>query len=323
MSASPAIPVTAPATAASRRTIPFDYSFHYVLDGELNKTYTQTITISIEAAFTALSIGYGVIPASVPVQFGPEQIGDLAPIVPTPPTLSAGAVNPRIINLPIAALQPILAGRTSLQTVTNSAIRTAVTGTKLGLETPLASLSAQSRNVLIGSPLDVTLGSLIQALARSLGEDEFTKLGEIGPQTQVALLSGFQLNPEIADSFLGSGGTGPMDSTQLARLFQTIGAPSEAILFLYALRDEGTGRELQSEPLLNISGLGIADGDRPFRPFAIPITFAPRSNIRLDIIAKSQFRGELFVSLHGYKVLGGTGTPTGRALRRRQRFASR
>ena len=103
--------------------------------------------------------------------------------------------------------------------------------------------------------------SLIQALARKLGEDEFTKLGEIGPQTQVALLSGFHLNPEIANSFLGSGGTGPMDPTQLARLFQTTGAPPEAILFLYALRDEGTGRELQSEPLLNISGLGIADGD--------------------------------------------------------------
>lgn len=323
MSASPAIPVTSPANAASRRTIPFDYSFHYVLDGELGKTHTQTITISIEAAFTAISIGYGVVPASVPVQFGPEHIGDLAPIVPTPPTLLAGPVNPRIISLPVALLTPILTERSSLKKVTNAAIGIAAAGTKLGLETPLASLSAQSRDVLVGSPLDVTLGSLIQALARNLGEDEFTKLGEIGPQTQVALLSGFQLNPEIANAFLGSGGTGPMDPSQLARLFQTTGAPPEAILFLYALRDEGTGRELQSEPLLNISGLGIADGDRPFRPFAMPITFAPRSNIRLDIIAKSQFRGELFVSLHGYKVLGGAGTPTGRALRRRRRFVTR
>jgi hypothetical protein len=152
-----------------------------------------------------------------------------------------------------------------------------------------------------------------------LNEQQFTAMGEIGPETQAALLNGIQLNPEIANIFLSTGGNAPLDPSHFARLFQTIGAPPDRTLFLYALRDEGTGREFQSEPVLNIAGLGIADGDRPFRHFALPITFAPRSNIRLDIIEKSEFRGELFVSLHGYKVLGGTGTPTGRALSHRRR----
>jgi hypothetical protein len=34
--------------------------------------------------------------------------------------------------------------------------------------------------------------------------------------------------------------------------------------------------------------------------------------IRMEITEKSDFQGELHVSLHGYKVLGSPGTPTGR-----------
>jgi hypothetical protein len=47
---------------ASRRTIPFDYAFRYTLTGTRDTVLTSTITVSIEAAFTAVSIGYGVIP---------------------------------------------------------------------------------------------------------------------------------------------------------------------------------------------------------------------------------------------------------------------
>ena len=83
--------------------------------------------------------------------------------------------------------------------------------------------------------------------------------------------------------------------------------------FLYALFDEGSGREFQSEPILNIAGLGAADGKRPFRYFAQPITFAPLATIRMEITELSDFRGELHVALHGYKVLGGAGHADGRA----------
>jgi len=98
----------------------------------------------------------------------------------------------------------------------------------------------------------------------------------------------------------------------LQRLFQVVSAPSDQIQFLYALFDDGSGREFQSEPLLNTAGLGSSDGDRPFRYFARPITFEPRSVIRMEVTEKSDFQGELHVTLHGYKVLGSPGTPTGR-----------
>ena len=90
--------------------------------------------------------------------------------------------------------------------------------------------------------------------------------------------------------------------------------------FKYALFDQGSGREFQSEPILNIAGLGSSDGKRPFRYFARPIEFAPRSTIRLQITEVSAFQGELHVALHGYKTLGTPGTPTapGRARRRIQ-----
>ena len=107
-------------------------------------------------------------------------------------------------------------------------------------------------------------------------------------------------------------GTAQLNEGILTQLFQVVGTPPEQIQFLYAIFDEGSGREFQNDPILNIAGLGISNGDRPFRYFARPITFTPHSTIRLEVTEVSEFKGELHVSLHGYKVLGGAGTPTGR-----------
>jgi hypothetical protein len=87
------------------------------------------------------------------------------------------------------------------------------------------------------------------------------------------------------------------------------------VQFKYALFDEGSGREFQSEPILNIAGLGSAGGERPFRYFAQPIVFKPRSTIRMEVTEVSDFKGLLQVALHGYKVLGGSDTSTGLAQR--------
>lgn len=81
-----------------------------------------------------------------------------------------------------------------------------------------------------------------------------------------------------------------------------------AIDFLYAIVDSASGRELQNQPIHNLAGLGSADGHRPFRPFAKPMVFLPRSTIRIEIIEQSAgdpyANGQLFFVLHGYKVLG-------------------
>src|SRR5258705_240033 len=91
----------------------------------------------------------------------------------------------------------------------------------------------------------------------------------------------------------------------------------------YVLFDEGSGREFQSEPIMTTAGLGSANGERPFRYFARPIIFKPRSTIRMEVTEVSDFSGELHVSLHGYKVLGDPDSPTGTAQRRATRGSRR
>ena len=98
----------------------------------------------------------------------------------------------------------------------------------------------------------------------------------------------------------------------LGRCFQVVSQPPKDVVFKYALFDDGSGREFQSEPILNTAALGAADGGRPFRYFARPIEFGPRSRIRMQITEVSDFQGELHVSLQGFKRLGEAGTPTGR-----------
>jgi hypothetical protein len=91
-------------------------------------------------------------------------------------------------------------------------------------------------------------------------------------------------------------------------LAQCILARLCGIDFKYSIIDSSAGRELQNKAIHNIAGLGSADGDRPFRPMAKPMLFMPRSTIRIQVEEVSQdsiYAGaELFIVLHGYKILG-------------------
>jgi hypothetical protein len=79
--------------------------------------------------------------------------------------------------------------------------------------------------------------------------------------------------------------------------------------FTYSIIDSGTGRELQNRSIHNLAGLGSPDGRRPFRPMAKPILFQPRSTIRVVVDEVSEGplyqQAQLFIVLHGYKILGG------------------
>lgn len=240
---------------ATRRTIPFDMAFRYDLTGERGRVLRQILTVSIEATFVAVSIGYGVVPTVSTLTFGP------AP--------------------------------------------------------PVAGPAVRGASTLRGINFDSILDGLAVAL-----DDRLPK-GDIGPRVAAVLASGLRLNPVFASQALLGAGGATLDPGTLNRVFQAVAAPTDRVQFRYALFDDATGREFQSEPILNIAGLGIADGDRPFRHFAQPITFAPRSTIRLEITEESEFQGELHVSLQGYKILGGAGSPTGRAGRSRGRRVAR
>jgi hypothetical protein len=81
------------------------------------------------------------------------------------------------------------------------------------------------------------------------------------------------------------------------------------IHFKYSIVDSGSGRELQNQAIHNIAGLGEPNGERPFRPLAKPMVFQPRSSIRIEVeevafVSSVYVGAELFIVLHGYKVLG-------------------
>jgi hypothetical protein len=53
--------MTAPMPLAGGRTIPYDYSVQFDLTGEAGEQHVETLSISVEADFTAVSIGYGFV----------------------------------------------------------------------------------------------------------------------------------------------------------------------------------------------------------------------------------------------------------------------
>jgi len=222
----------------TRRTVPFDYSFQFDLEGP-GTGGKKSVDVSVEGAFTAVSIGYGVIPKIESIEFGPE-----------------------LTDVP--------------------------SGSALG-DIPLSAVMQGADTVFAASP-ELTRGR---------------------PGSDAVFLQGIRLNPAVAHVALLQA---PLTNRVLSRLFCLAGARTSEIQFLYALTDEGSGRSFQSEPILNTAGLGISNGDRPFRYFVPPITFEPRSKISLQVTEVSNFVGQLHVVLQGYKVLGAADSPTGRIL---------
>lgn len=117
-----------------------------------------------------------------------------------------------------------------------------------------------------------------------------------------ALKEGFRIRPELVSIAFGAGGqlaALPKDTINV--LFERLNLP-EDVRFKYRVIDTGTGRELQNKFELNVAGLGIANGDRPFRELAYPMHFLPRSTIRVQVEEISG-RGRLFMVFQGYKIL--------------------
>lgn len=271
-----ALPFPSPQTgAAPRRTIPFDYSFTFELVGEPDRIAVAKVEVSIEAAFIATAIGYGFRPKVERIVFGGQrrEFAIAIPGAPPPSVAVASAVSESS-----AKLAPVSLDRISLQTVLHLAAKR------------LAEL--QQLRLQRGGDAEIPPGLLNDAVA-------------------AVFASGFRINSEIARQVLLGKPSDPIDDALLPRLFEIIGPPPEDIQFLYTISDAGSGREFQSEPILNTAGLGDPRGVRPFRQFAVPIVFEPRTTIRMQVTELQTAKGTLHVSLHGYKVLGGAGTPTG------------
>jgi hypothetical protein len=125
------------------------------------------------------------------------------------------------------------------------------------------------------------------------------KLTDIKPAR--ALFDGIRLDPLRLRLAFATGGLASVPRDTAGRMFQRLNLADD-VRFLYSIIDAGTGRELQNQPVHNIAGLGIANGDRPFRVLPKPMTFLPRSTIRVQVREISG-RGRLFIVFQGYKMV--------------------
>ncbi len=131
------------------------------------------------------------------------------------------------------------------------------------------------------------------------------------------LIEGFRINPEFASlvfvdrTRLPAPPPGQVFANQplaadflFARVIERVKTP-EDISFFFSIVDSDTGREFQDQPAHNLASLGKSNGERPFRLLARPLTFMPRSTLRLQISERTEgTRGTLFIVLYGYKILG-------------------
>src|SRR5262249_44753792 len=118
------------------------------------------------------------------------------------------------------------------------------------------------------------------------------------------LTGGFRLNPNFAALATADPPLDQQTAGTLGRAFETGAVAAEEASFLYSFDFVGTSQELQNKEIHNIAGLGIANGDRPFRPFAKPMMLKPRSSIRIQVIELFCPPGTLNIVLQGYKMLG-------------------
>ena len=131
-------------------------------------------------------------------------------------------------------------------------------------------------------------------------------LGEIGAGLEgigVSLERGFRISPSFARFVTADVDLATIPPETLNAAFEPGCGPEEAS-FLYTIDVPSTGRELQNKPIHNVAGLGIANGERPFRPLARPIAFEPRTSIRIQVEEVFTLPGTLYIVLQGYKTLG-------------------
>ncbi len=149
-------------------------------------------------------------------------------------------------------------------------------------------------------PGDVTLGELpVGALVRGFRvQPEFHHLVFTNPVPGTP--------PELSNQPLTVDFFNSSDSNRRPTVFQEMRHPAD-ITFLFSMVDSSSGRELQDEPTHNLAALGKSNGERPFRWLAQPLTFMPRSTLRLQVIERTEaIRGTLFIVLYGYSVLAST-----------------
>jgi Carboxypeptidase regulatory-like domain len=286
----------------SAQLVPFDYVARLDLIGRPKNIVETEVPINVEGGFVATALGYGlaVEERNVIIQSG-TQVGALQ-----------GVLTDDIFT-------PIPGVTVTLRNVASKTDRDCTTG--LGGNFGTSALIPGEYEVR------VTQGAVTQIAASKVRiiSDVITTVSIIlktsGPlevrSATIELLQlrlrnfslnvltdGFRIRPNFLRIAFDNGGvlTSGLPVNLVDSVFEPLNRP-EDVSFRYTIFDSGTGRELENQPINNIAGLGIANGDRPFKKFARPMIFLPRSTIRITI--EEHFgRGTLFFVFQGYKILG-------------------
>jgi hypothetical protein len=311
------------AEGATLRTIPFDYQFEFELKAIPERLISDTIVVSVEGPFAATAIGYGFVPVVQELRFGLDK-EELESAIGVERARGSQAEDSVLVARVLVNEGSLVPGRAPA-----SLAFLAAPGAAADIELSADAAQPTVPNLSFRFVIDSLVRRAIEVPDLGLSAQRQAKKPLVRRTSGFALAdavlrNGFRLNPELADMVLlglHEGDAASLSVDALSELFEVAVPPPENIQFKYALFDQGSGRAFQSDPILNTAGLGIADGSRPFRTFAQPITFAPRTTIRMDVIEVSRIVGTLHVVLHGYKVLGTGGTPTDlrRQARRRRR----
>ena len=282
------------------RVVPFDYVATVDLIGQSGNIAEDEVTINAEGGFVATALGYGLAVEDPGVQLVPPAevqgtVRDATGVVLPGVTIALRNVVTRGLALATGPTDALGHYRISLTPgeweisraeepfVSEGTLRVAPgSSITVNLDTPPGPISPTSS----GRVGTVDLGNLP---LRSLPPD--------------ALVDGLRIRPELLRIAFENDGklatTFPIEL--LDNLFERINS-SDDVSFRYAIFDGGRGLELQNRPINNVAGLGIANGDRPFKKFARPMVFLPRSTIRVSVEEHSG-RGRLYLAFQGYKIL--------------------
>jgi Carboxypeptidase regulatory-like domain len=289
-------------SSPSARVVPFDYVARLDLIGRPKNIVETEVPINVEGGFVATALGYGlaVEERNVIIQSG-TQGGGLQ-----------GVLTDDIFT-PISGLT------VTLRNVASKTDRDSTTGFNGNFGASLLIPGEYEVRVSQGGVPRIAASKVriisnaittVRIIMKSPGFLEVRSatidLSQL-PLRQFSLnvlTDGFRIRPNFLRIAFDNSGvlTSGLPVNLLDSVFEPLNRP-EDVSFRYRIFDSGTGRELENQPINNIAGLGIANGDRPFKRFARPMIFLPRSTIRITI--EEHFgRGTLFFVFQGYKILG-------------------
>ena len=282
--------------APPERVIPFDYVATVDLIGQSGNVVEDEVTINAEGGFVATALGYGLAVEDPGVRLVPpgEVKGTL--------TDTAGAALP---GATVTLRNVVTNAEASVRADAASHYRILLMPGEWDISAQSPFVREGTLRVTPGSSITVNLDASPGISPTSNGQVATVDLGNLPLRALPpdALVDGIRISPELLRIAFENGGqlatTFPIEL--LDNLFERINS-SDDLSFRYAIFDGGRGLELQNRPINNVAGLGIANGDRPFKKLARPMVFLPRSTIRVSVEEHSG-RGRLYLAFQGYKIL--------------------